>query len=247
MPCLLTLGPLGAQARLGGPAVRAGSPVQGTENPAFLEISTCRNHLDSERVGRLPADLTEVRALPGPYQVFQMLVPFGTENLDLKVPAAGGAHGVVGGLAPGGQAGRFGYTEDGQLPLGWWRALQRQRRGASVLNDDETVITQLPVLLDPARLGQGCPVSVGAAANLAVVDLRVPARDIQPNPSPQFGAEPEQRPEPDPLGMAVEPGGLGVHGTSGPGVVIIGNPERNRQAEAVGAGTFTLGNEWHGA
>mgnify|MGYP001329897999 CR=1 FL=1 len=247
MSRVLAFGPLRTQARFGRTSIRPASPVQRTENPSVFEISTRRNHLSTERVRGLPADFAEIRALPGSDQVLEMPVPLRAENLDLKVAAAGRADSVVRRLAAGCGARRLGHAEHRKLASRLGRPLERERYRLAVLNHDETIIAELSGLSATARLGQRRPVAMSSATDLPIIDLGVTAGNFDPDASPQFGAEPEQGPECDSLGVPVEPGGLRVHRARSPGIVVIGDSKGDRQAEAVRSSAFALGDEWHGA
>jgi len=239
------LGPIAAKIGLGGPPVGPAPSVEGTMHPILHQKSARRDHFPAQGERGEPLELAEVGDLAGPQQGFQPALPGGAHDLDLEVPAAGGASAVVGGAAGGGRAGVAAGVK-GKLAgcvLGRWE-LPSDRPAR--FDDAEPVSSQAARLRRVGALrGFGPGVAVRRAARAPVL---VPPQEAAGHLEHRFGIEVppvslQVSEEADPLGMPQQPGRFMVGG-AGPGV-LGGHSEQDLERVAVGphppAGRCTIG------
>ena len=172
--------PLAAQVGLGGPAIGPAPAVERAVNPVLREKSARGNHLRAERFGGLPVHLTEKGRLPRPDQGLQPDLAGAAHDLDLEVPATGGAPPVVRGPARGADA-WVGARVNRQLAGGPLRRRKSPGDRPPVLDDQEAVSSQTPGWPAPDRGGgRDGRVSVGPAPSTTVpILLEITARHLE--------------------------------------------------------------------
>ncbi len=200
------LRPFAAEIGLGGSAVLADAPVEAAGHTVLAEIPAGRNHLGLDGIVLVPLGLAEVGGLAGPHQRLEPGLATGAHDLDLEVPAAGGAPRVVGGPTGGAEAGVG--AEDGQARLHVHRGPVHQ---PALVHQEEPVPAELPGLGRAPGAGRGgTPEAVRVAAGPAAVLLEVLAGDVEPRVHQEFPLPGVEAPEIQLGGVAKQPGRLVV-------------------------------------
>src|SRR3954466_13407746 len=153
MQIALALRPVTAQIRLCWTSIRSPPVVQSAADAIIVQITTGGDQFGLDREVSCPVHFAEIRRPAGSHQSLQLALPFGAHDLDLEVPAAGGASEIVGCPAGGQRAGiaaaqdRKGSGGRRQMPHG----------GAPVLYNKKPIPTETSRLVLLAGAPGGGP------------------------------------------------------------------------------------------
>jgi hypothetical protein len=200
--------------------------VQAAGNSIFPEISTGRNHFNFQAFRALSIHFAEVRGLTGANQELLASPMLVAHDLDLEIPAACRADGIVGSPAACGSAGIL--VEHCELTAGGGGLRQDSIGHHAVLNQAEAFTPQLSGLRPGRRDFYSSGMSPGAAPVPRRGCLEKFAGHVERNRGEQIFPMTPQPVKGDSLGVTEKPGCLVV---AVPWVIKIGtHPERQIQS-----------------
>lgn len=243
---ILPLGrPVGAEFRLGRPAIRPDPVVQRACHPVIPEISTCRDDLGVEGILPVSLDLAQVGGLAMAQERLEVRLLPGAHDLDLEVPAASGPPGVVSRLARYCQT-RVYTVDNREVPplLGGHR--ERSGDHLPVICHHETIAPQAPWLGGAAAIpGHRAGVSMGGTTGLpGAAVLQVTAGHMDDSVTIEVTIVLPEDTVGQPFSVSQEPGGFMVAF----GMIAFGGADSEGHAEgaALGSESGTVGwRRWH--